>query len=322
MITTSTELTTWSAPFRPYEYWADLAEDEPDFIIDGMLHSATNSVSGKPTVGKTRLVAAMAAAIAKGDQSFCGSDVVDHGPVMVVSTDAGETRRWGLRMREHGVPDSRVGIAKFNPLDWRLYEGQAKAARLMIVDNLTGTLGNRKIGDDDAARELCQPLAEIAENGTTVVMIAHSAKNFEAQSGTYTPTGVMGSTVYQAWERLNIHIHDATEPNTRAVAIRSNDHANRDLLLCADWGRSSANWSLLNEKDDTRQRTEETYQRRAELYERVVNDPELSRIESARGVGRALHAKFSEWNTEDAAIKAFNRAKKSAGGTFVDGRWT
>ena len=57
----------WTEPIRSYEYWADLAEQEPDFLIDGLLHSATNSVSGKPTVGKTRLVAAMAAAIAKGD---------------------------------------------------------------------------------------------------------------------------------------------------------------------------------------------------------------------------------------------------------------
>jgi hypothetical protein len=65
--------TAWSAPFRPYEYWADIAENEPDFLIDGLLHAATNTVSGKPTVGKTRLAAAMAAAIAKEDNEFCGS---------------------------------------------------------------------------------------------------------------------------------------------------------------------------------------------------------------------------------------------------------
>lgn len=315
-------MSSWSGPFHPYEYWADLAEDEPDFLIDGLLHSATNTVSGKPTVGKTRLVAAMAAAIAKGEEKFCGSLIVDSGPVMVISTDAGETRRWGLRMREHGVPDGKVGIAKFNPLDWRLYEGQARAARLLVLDNLTGCLGNRKIGDDDAAREICTPLAEITENGTTVLMVAHSAKNFEAQSGRYTPTGVMGSTVYQAWERLNLHIHDVTEPNTRAVAVRSNDHGNRDLLLQAEWGRSSAQWSLLNEREDTRQRSEEAHQRRNELFDRVAGDPELSREVSAPGVGRGLVEKFpGEWTTDEAAYKAFNRAKNAVGGQFIDGRW-
>ncbi len=313
----------WNGPFRAYEYWADLAENEPDFLIDGMLHAATNTVSGKPTVGKTRLVAAMAAAIAKEESQFCGSEILGAGPVMVISTDAGETRRWGLRMREHGVPDGRVGIAKFNPSDWRRYESQAKAARLLILDNLTGSLGNARIGDDDAARQICQPLAEIAENGTTVLMIAHSAKNFEAQSGRYTPTGVMGSTVYQAWERLNLHIHDVTEPNTRDVAIRSNDHGNRDLRLVADWGRSSAQWSLLTEKADTRQRGEEIHQRRNELFDKVVGDPEISRIESVRGVGRALFARCpGRWASEDAAIKAFARAKNAAKGGFVDGRWS
>ncbi|WP_305781163.1 AAA family ATPase [Nocardia nova] len=313
----------WNGPFRPYEYWADLAEVEPDFLIDGFLHSATNTVSGKPTVGKTRLVAAMAAAIAKEDAEFCGSEIVKSGPVMVISTDAGETRRWGLRMREHGVPDSRVGIAKFNPLDWRLYEGQARSARLLILDNLTGCLGNSRIGDDDAARQICTPLAEIAENGTTVLMIAHSAKNFEAQSGKYTPTGVMGSTVYQAWERLNLHIHDVTEPNTRAVAIKSNDHGNRDLLLEAEWGRASAAWSLLGEKQDTRQRTEQTYQQRHELFDRVAGDPELCGVSSLRGVGRALFARFpGEWTTEESAYKAFKRARDSANGEFADGAWS
>jgi hypothetical protein len=316
-------VSVWTGPFRPYEYWADIAETEPDFLIDGMLHAATNTVSGKPTVGKTRLVAAMAAAIAKGASEFCGSEIVDSGPVMVVSTDAGETRRWGLRMREHGVPDGKVGIAKFNPLDWRLYEGQARTARLLILDNLTGCLGNARIGDDDAARQLTQPLAEIAENGTTVLMIAHSAKNFEAQSGRYTPTGVMGSTVYQAWERLNLHIHDVTEPNTRDVAIRSNDHGNRDLRLLADWGRSSARWSLLTEKEDTRQRGEETHQRRNELFDRVSGDPELIRVGSMRELGRRLHAADpDEFESADAARMAFGRAKKAVGGEFIDGVWS
>ena len=91
----------WAAPFRPYQYWADLAENEPDFLIDGMLHATTNSVSGKPTVGKTRLAAAMVAAIVNEEPEFCGNAIHDHGPVMIVTTDAGETRRWGLRMREH-----------------------------------------------------------------------------------------------------------------------------------------------------------------------------------------------------------------------------
>lgn len=315
-------MTLWTGPFKGFEYWADLAENEPDFLIDGMLHSATNTVSGKPTVGKTRLVAAMAAAIARGDEKFCGSLIVDSGPVMIISTDAGETRRWGLRMREHDVPDGQVGIAKFNPLDWRLYEGQARAARLLVLDNLTGCLGNHKIGDDDTARQICTPLAEIAENGTTVLMIAHSAKNSEAQSGRYTPTGVMGSTVYQAWERLNLHIHDPTEPNTRAVKIRSNDHGNRELLLQADWGRASAEWSLLNESDDTRQRSEEAYQRRHELFDEVAGDPALRGIETIRGVGRALFAKHpGRWPTDEAAYKAFSYAKKAAGGTFATGAW-
>jgi AAA domain len=313
----------WSAPFRPYEYWADIAENEPDFLIDGLLHAATNTVSGKPTVGKTRLVAAMAAAIAKGDTSFCGSKIIEVGPVTVVSTDAGETRRWGLRMREHGVPDGRVGIAKYNPLDWRLYEGQARSARLLVLDNLTGCLGDAKIGDDDAARRFCTPLAEVAENGTTVLMIAHSAKNFEAQSGRYTPTGVMGSTVYQAWERLNLHVHDVTEPNTRAVAVRSNDHGNRNLLLQVNWGRSAAEWSLLGEREDSRQHTEEAYRRRNQLFDRVAGDSELSRTKSERAIGRKLHAaRPEEFGSPDAARIAFGRAKRAVGGEFAGGCWS
>jgi hypothetical protein len=315
--------TAWTTPFHPYEYWADIAEREPDFLIDGLLHAATNTISGKPTVGKTRLAAAMAAAIAKEDAEFCGSKIVGAGPVMVISTDAGETRRWGLRMREHHVPDGRVGIAKFNRSEWPLYVGQARFARLLILDNLTGCLGVGKIGDDDTARKLCAPLAEIADAGTTVLMIAHSAKNFEAQSGTYTPTGAMGSTVYQAWERLNLHMHDKTEANTRAITVRSNDHGDRKLLLKAKWGRSSAEWSVLTENEDCRKRTEEAYGRYQELFDRVAADPELSRTKSEREIGRRLHAADpNEFGSDDAARMAFARAKKAVGGEFTDDTWT
>jgi hypothetical protein len=39
-------------------------------------------------------------------------------------------------------------------------------------------------------------------------------------------------------------------------------------------------------------------------------------------VGRALFARFpDEWATEEAAYKAFTRAKNTAKGGFVDGRW-
>lgn len=159
-------------------------------------------------------------------------------------------------------------------------------------------------------------------HGTTVLMIAHSAKNFEAQSGRYTPTGPMGSTVYQAWERLNLHMHDTTEPNTRAVSVRSNDHGNLDLLLQVEWGRSSAEWSLLNEQEDRRQRTEEAYQRYHELFDRVAADPELSRIKSEREIGRRLHAADpEEFGSDDAARMAFARAKKAAGGEFTHNTW-
>jgi hypothetical protein len=313
----------WTRPFAPWQYWAELAENEPDFLIDGMLHATTNTVSGKPTVGKTRLVAAMVAAIAKGDRQFCGSDIVQGGPVMVISTDAGETRRWGLRMKEHDIPENRVAIARFSDSDWRLYEEMARSARLVVLDNLTGALGNRKIGDDDAARKLVEPLTDIAERGATVLMIAHSAKNFEAQSGKYTPTGVMGSTVYQAWERLNLHIHDVTDESARRITIKSNDHGDRELWLQADWGRASAEWKLLTEVEKTRPRLEQTYQQRKDLFGLVADDPDLVRVDSLRGVGRALFERFpGRWASDEAAYKAFNRARKAAGGEFQNGFWT
>lgn len=290
-------MSIWTDPFYPYSYWADLAENQPDFLIDGMLHAATNSVSGKPTVGKTRLVAAMAAAIANEEPEFCGSAITDHGPVMVIATDAGETRRWGLRMREHGVSDGRVGIAKFDQQDWKLYEDQARTCRLLVLDNLTGILGGGSIADDVVARRFCTPLSEIAENGITVLLIA-------------------------AWERLNLRIHDVAEPSTRSITIRSNDHGNRKLLLQAEWGRASAGWSPVEEGVDTRQRSEEAHLKRNELFERIVSDPELSQIESERELGRRLFAADPDkFESEDAARMVVRRAKKSAGGVFLDGHW-
>lgn len=317
-----TELSRWGGPIMPFDYWADRANETPDFLVEGMVHAATNTISGKPTVGKTRLAAGIAAAVAKGDRSFCGSRVNDHGPVLVITTDPGESNRWGLRMREHGVSSGMVGIARYNPDDWRQYREHAELARLLVFDNVLGSLGSGSVRDDDAARELTAPLSEIADNGTSVVLIAHSGKNFEAGSGRHTPTGSMGSTVYSAWERLNLHVHDVTEPNTRSLTVRSNDHADRNLTVRADWGRASAEWELLSEKEDTRQRTEETYEARHLLFDQVAADPELRTLSNKSEIGRRLHeADPARFATDRAATQAFRRACDAARGEFVDGAW-
>ncbi len=245
---------------------------------------------------------------------------------MIISTDAGETRKWGLRLREHNVKPGRAGVAKFNPSHWDLYKEQAKVSKLFVVDNLTGILGGGSIGDDAVARNLLQPLADIAELGTTVLLIAHSAKNFEANTGKYTPTGVMGSTVYQAWERLNIHIHDVTEPNTRHLQIKSNDAPEQKISIAAKWGRASAEWRFVQEHEDKRVRTEETAERKRNLFDEVANDSELSKIEAVNAVGRELVKKFpGRWEGKDpakAAKQAFTRAKNLVGGEYTGGRWT
>jgi hypothetical protein len=63
-------------------------------------------------------------------------------------------------------------------------------------------------------------------------------------------------------------------------------------------------------------------QRSNGLFDRVANDLELCRIESARGVGRALFKRHpDEWASDEAAHKAFNRAKAAASGEYIDGRW-
>lgn len=312
----------WTGSFRPYEEWADEAERTPDFLIEGLLHAATNGLSGKPTVGKTRFAAAMAAAVAKGDKKFCGRKINDHGPVMIVSSDAGDSGRWGRRMREHDVKRGAVGIARFKPNNWDEYLEHARRCKLVVVDNLTGILGGDSITDDAPARRLLGPFTEIAESGTTVLMLAHSGKNSEAMSGRYTPTGIMGSTVYQAWERLNIHIHDVTEPDTRFLHIVSNDAPLQKLTVAATWGDASAEWKLLREEEDKRMRTDATFAKRLDLYALVVNDPDLSKLKSMAAVGRELRAREpDEWNSDKAAEAAFRRAKNAASGEFRDHRW-
>ncbi|MFD9666070.1 AAA family ATPase [Rhodococcus sp. NPDC059968] len=309
-------------PFMTFDYWADKADETPDFLIEGLIHNEATIVSGKPTVGKTRLVAAMAAAVARGDREFCGQRVNAHGNVLVITTDPGESGRWGLRMREHGVPADTVGITRYNADHWDRYLHAAKHARLLVFDNVLGSLGSGKVSDDDAARALTSELTKIQENGTTVILVAHSAKNFEAQSGSHTPTGAMGSTAYAAWERLNLHVHDVTEPNTRAIKIRSNDHADRSLLLAANWGRASAEWELLNSTEDTRQRTEETYAKRRDLFAQVVNDPELRTIRNQAEIGRRLYeADPNGFANGEAARQAFRKAMSAAGGRFESGKW-
>lgn len=314
--------TVWPGPIMSWETWADLADATPSFLIEGFVHNATNTLSGRPTVGKTRLVAAMVAAVTKGEREFCGQAVNAHGRALIVTTDPGEATRWGQRMREHGVPTDAVGIAQYNPSQWDWYIRAAAEARIMVFDNALGALGSGSVRDDDAARELTGKLTQIANAGASVILIAHSAKNFEDQTGRRAPTGAMGSTVYEAWSRNNIHVHDVTEPFARNVKIRSNDHADRNLTLTAKWGEASATWELTKESDDKRPRTDRTHQARQELFDTVAGNPELRTVESMAAIGRQLYdmdpAGFS---SAEAAKQRFIRAKNAAGGAFIDGAW-
>lgn len=175
------------------------AEAGPEWLIEGWLASSATVVSGRPEVGKSTLVAAMAAAVAKGEP-FLGQPVetTRTGPVLVIVTDPGDGSQWAKKAEEHGVAGNSWVIAEFDPSRWSDYTSAALEAecRLVVFDNFTGAMdGNPKDADPSV---VTKPLSVFVSHGIPVVGIAHATK-----SGSSEP---MGSTAYKAWRRHGLEI--------------------------------------------------------------------------------------------------------------------
>jgi hypothetical protein len=282
--------------FEPWQFWKDQDNSTESFLIDGLIHSASTIVSGRPMGGKTTLIAAMVGAIAGEATEFMGQPVNVHGSVLVVSTDPGEPRMWGRRMATMPLVHD-VLIAPYSGGQvWDSLAEQIEKSRpvLLVFDNALGSVKG-DIRGNEPARVLLDKLDEVIGLGVPVALIAHSSVKLH-EDDSYSK-GPMGSTAYDAWDRLTVHIEDSGR-DTKLISTKGNESP--ALSITADLQFSEArgaSWALLESetKQDKRPRKAETNAtRRAFAYNEIVGNEDLRGVSTREAIAEHLGVSKSQ----------------------------
>lgn len=276
--------------FESWEFWKDQDAKTESFVIEGLIHSASTIVSGRPMGGKTTLMAAMVGAIAGIQDEFMGQPVNVHGSVLVISTDPGEPRVWGRRMATlplvHDVLIAPYGGGKI--WDYVLEQVEATRPALLVFDNALGSVKG-DIRGNEPARVLLDKLDEVIAVGVPVALIAHSSAKMH-EDDTYSK-GPMGSTAYDAWDRLTVHIEDSGR-DTKLISTKGNESPPMSITADLQFsGVDGASWTVLEteiKKDKRRRKAETEADRRAFVYENIVGNPLLQGVKDQRSIAEAV----------------------------------
>jgi hypothetical protein len=217
------------ARFEHWQQWNQESQGASPYLIEGLLHDGSTIMSGKAMAGKTNLCAAMVAAVAGSDDAFLGHAVHRHGAVMVSCTDPREGRVWGQRMHSY-KPSQPVLISQHSrDTSWDSIVASVATVKpaLFVLDNALGSISG-DVRDNAVASRLLTQLDRIVDQDVAVLLLHHSsAKRFE--DGTWNK-GPMGSTAYDAWDRLTVHVEKSGE-HTTLLSVNGNDCASTSISL-------------------------------------------------------------------------------------------
>lgn len=294
-----------------WSIWAELANATPTFLVENLVHSAATMVVGPAFVGKTTLIAAVAAAVSRGDAMFAEKlELFGSGRVVVVATDPGEAARWGQRMELAGVEPGAVQIAQWSAPGWMELLAQviAEPPALFVMDNVLGAVEGT-VNDNEVVAKLLHALTALATVGVPVVLLHHPAK---PQMGVASKSP-MGSQMLTAWPRLLVAV-DETADDQLLLTARSNDQAAVaiSLTVVREDGHLPT-YTVVGEplvKKTRRKQKAATYEGRTSLGQQIVDDPALAGL-SQRAIADQLGIDLA----------AVQRALKALGAKKVDGVW-
>jgi hypothetical protein len=267
----------------------DWPEQERDtHLVDGLLSSTLTVIAADPAVGKTNLAVGLAAALLNGEATFLGQDVLTElESVAFLSTDAdgaNSVRRRiaplvddPSRKRVHAMDAPMVGF------DWDDFASavEAVAANFVVIDNVPGLVED--VNSHAEARRVTRPLLALAEQGTAVLMLTHTAK-----PGPHGPAqGVnapIGTRYWSIPARVKASLTSRDADGRKRLRASNNDGSLVAIDARLDVVRDAPVWSLW---EDSAQQHAETLAESVELWESladlVVNEQPATT--SLRGLG-------------------------------------
>ena len=232
---------TTGRPFSTYS-WDEArakAREAAPFVIPGLLASSITVWFGQPKAGKSALVTALVANIARGEGTFLGRTLSrPFDRVVIVTTDAGGVSEYATRLETAGIGDDpHVTITFADPtmldaVGWVLlsdYIGP-NSSTLVVIDNLTQILQG-SMNDDIATRIFTTGVRRLTDAGGPVLVVHHQSD----KSGPYgPPRGPMGHTAISAMARWKVGIRPNQECSRLTLQTEGNDAKGEVIVL--EWG--------------------------------------------------------------------------------------
>lgn len=193
----------WDGEEFDWDQMLAAADSEDDFIVDGVISSATTLLYGESKVGKSYLACALIAAMVTGGQ-FLGKEVEPRDwKVAILATDDRAEREYGKRIRTvlpEGVrPPIRTfrlpvmrAHQKWKSLHTRVLE---QGYNFVVIDSLTQAI-NGTINSDETIRDFFDGVRLFVNSGIPVLVVAHSSEKTGPHGKSDNPLG--SSTITQS----------------------------------------------------------------------------------------------------------------------------
>jgi hypothetical protein len=185
--------------FRPYEDWLEGYDGDP-WIVPGIVHSVSNLWLAKQKVGKSLLMADLAAALACGEGQWLGRPVKDDyagRPAFMFVSDPKAEVEAAARLEAWNVPRGSVHIGRMRrgpePIAEWLRLGDEVVdlgGKVVILDSGTNLVHD--IITPESTNPLFDGLNELTERGLSVQLVHHLPRNGSAAAGIYS---------WESWSR-------------------------------------------------------------------------------------------------------------------------
>lgn len=264
---------------RIYRGGEALVEDEPTFLLDGLIHQGElNFFFGQPKVGKSSFACGLVAAIRDRREQFLGRDLAlpeKRMPVLIFGTDQSEGN-WQYYLRREGlINDAKVldssAIDLFCSVDTKdefnfskdgirhmREEVEKHEAPLVIIDSLSSMMEPLDLQEN--SNQFSRPIREagkkLSGTGATLLILHHTKKYPTTWDWITESRGSSGITSIPSWGVLMRYVKDEPEGMVRTdkrVGFMGSGRGHSELGGVQAVYQNEGNWTSLGSLEQAQQ---------------------------------------------------------------------
>ncbi len=264
---------------RIYRGGDTLLEDEPTFLLDGLLHQGEmNFFFGQPKVGKSSFACGLVAAIRDRREQFLGRDLLlpeNRMPILIFGTDQSEGN-WQYYLRREGlINDAKKldsnAIDLFVSVDNKdefnfskdgirhmREEVEKHEAPLVIIDSLSSMMEPLDLQEN--GNQFSRPIREagkkLAGTGATLLILHHTKKYPTTWDWITECRGSSGITSIPSWGVLMRYVKDEPEGMVRTdkrVGFMGSGRGHSELGGVQAIYENEGNWTSLGSLERAQQ---------------------------------------------------------------------